>query len=97
MAQLIQATTEPRAPPPPTAHDSSTYPSYNRANSSAFQATTARGAYGWVVASYQRYEYNDDLNEGLPVINNTSAKMTCVVVLSINALMTCVVAGLFGL
>ena len=37
-----------------------------------------------------------DLSEGLPVINDTSAKMTCVVVLSINALMTCVVDDLCG-
>ena len=34
---------------------------------------------------------------GRIVINDTSAKMTCVIVLSINALMTCVVAGLCGL
>ena len=40
--------------------------------SSALQATTARGAYGRVVASYQQYEYNDNLSEGLSVINNTT-------------------------
>ena len=47
---------------------------------------------------YEIYEFDDDLSEklpvindttdlskGLPVINDTSAKMTCVVVLSINA------------
>ena len=38
--------------------------------SSVLQATTARGAYGRVVASYQQYEYNDNLNEGLSIINN---------------------------
>ena len=37
-----------------------------------------------------------NLSEGLPVINDTSAKMTCVVVLSINALMTCAVDDLCG-
>ena len=80
-----------RAPPPPTAHDGLTY---DRANSFALQAMTACGAYRRVVVSYQQYEYNDNLSEGLPVINNTSAKMTYVVVLSINALMTCMVADL---
>ena len=45
-----------RAPPPPTAHDGSTYLSYDSSNSSALQATTARGAYGGVGASYQRYD-----------------------------------------
>ena len=40
--------------------------------SSALQDTTARGAYGRVVASYRRYEYYDDLSEGLPVIDNTT-------------------------
>ena len=38
-----------------------------------------------------------NLSEELPVINDTSAKMTYVVVLSINDLMTYVVAGLCGL
>ena len=52
---------------------------YDRANSSTLQATTVCGAYGRVVVSYQWYEYNDDLSERLPVINNTNAKMTCVV------------------
>ena len=81
-----------RAPPPPTAHKGLIHPSYNSANSSALQVTTASGAYRRVVISYQRYEYNDNLSEGLsvindttnlseglPVINDTSAKMTCVV------------------
>ena len=48
----------------------------------------------WRVASYWRYEYNDNLSEGLPVITNTSAKMICVIVLSINVLMTFVVDNL---
>ena len=45
----------------------STHPSYDSANSSALQATAARGAYEWVVV-------NDttDLSEGLPVINDTT-------------------------
>ena len=37
-----------------------------------------------------------NLSEGLPVINYTSASMTCVVVFSINALITCVVDDLYG-
>ena len=37
-----------------------------------------------------------NLSEGLPIINNTSTKMTCVVVPTINALMTCVVDDLRG-
>ena len=37
-----------------------------------------------------------DLSEGLPVINNTSAKIICVVVFSINVLMTCLVDDLCG-
>ena len=37
-----------------------------------------------------------DLNEGLLVINNMSAKITCVVVVSINALMTYVVNDLYS-
>ena len=37
-----------------------------------------------------------DLSKGLPVINDTSTKMTCVVVLSINALMSCVAYDLCG-
>ena len=64
-------------------HDGLTY---DRANSSALQATAARGAHGRVV-----------VNDAKSVINDTNAKMTCVVVLSINALMTYVVAGLCGL
>ena len=43
---------------------------YICANSSALQGTTARSVYGRVVASDQQYEYNDDLSEGLLVINN---------------------------
>ena len=37
-----------------------------------------------------------NLSEGLPVINDTNTKMTCVVVFSITALMTCVVNELYG-
>ena len=37
-----------------------------------------------------------DLSEELPVIDDTSANMTCVVVLSINALMTCVFDKLYS-
>ena len=44
--------------------------------SSALQDTTARGAYGRVVANYRRYEYYNDLSEGLPVINDTSTMTT---------------------
>ena len=36
-----------------------------------------------------------DLSEGLPVINDISAKMTFVIVLSINTLMTCVIDDLY--
>ena len=43
------------------------------------QATTICGAHGWVqsrpkwkVVSYQWYKYNNDLSEGLSVINNTT-------------------------
>ena len=61
-----------KALPLPTAHEGSIHLSYNSANSSTFQVTTARDAYGQVVISYQRYEYNNDLSEGLPVINNTT-------------------------
>ena len=61
---------------PPTAHEDSIHPSYNSANSSALQVTTAHGAYGRVVISYQRYKYNDDLSEGLSVINNMSTMTT---------------------
>ena len=60
---------------------------------------TARGAHGQVVVNDAKSVINDttNLSEGLPVINNTSAKITCVVVLSINALMIYAVAGLCGL
>ena len=61
-----------RAPPPPTAHNGSIHLSYNSANSSALQVTTACGAYERAVISYQRYEYNDYLSEGLLVINDTT-------------------------
>ena len=50
----------------------------------------------WTVASYWQYEYYDNLSEGLSVINDTNAKMTCMVVLTINALMTCMVDNLCG-
>ena len=88
-----------RAAPPSTAHNGSTYPSYNSANSSALQATAACSAHGRVVVNNAKSVINNktNLSEGLPVINNTSAKMTSVVVLSINALITCVFAGLCGL
>ena len=70
-----------RGPPLPIAHNGSIYPSYNSANSSALQVMTARGVYGQVVISYQRYD----------------TMTTCVVVFSINVLMTCVVTDLCGL
>ena len=38
----------------------------------------ARGAHRRVVASYRRYEYNDDLSEGLSVIDDTSTMTTWV-------------------
>ena len=46
--------------------------------SSALQDMTAHGAYRQVVASYWRYDYYDDLSEGLPVIDNTSTMTTWV-------------------
>ena len=72
---------------------------YDRDNSSALQATAARGAHGQVVVNDAKSVINDttNLSEELPVINDTSAKMTYVVVLFINDLMTCVVAGLCNL
>ena len=81
------------------AHNGSTYLSYNSANSSVLQATATCGAHGRVVVNDAKSVINNktNLSEGLPVINDTSAKMTCVVVLSINTLKTCVVAGLCGL
>ena len=98
-----------RAPSPPIAHKNSIHLSYNNANSSTLQVTTAHGAYGRVVISYQQYEYNNDLSEELPVINNmtnlserlpvindTSAKITFVVVFLINALITYVAYDLFA-
>ena len=88
-----------RAPPPLTAHNGSAYPSYDSANSSALQATAARSAHGRVVDNDAKLVIKDktNLSKGLPVINDTSAKMTCVVILSINALMTYVLASLCGL
>ena len=53
---------------------------YDKAKSSALQATAACGAYGRVI-----------VNDAKSVINDTNTKMTCMVVLSINASMTCVV------
>ena len=81
------------------AHDGLTYLSYDSANSSALQATTIRAGHGRVVVNDAKSVINDKtkLSERLPVINDTSAKMTYVVLFSINALMTCVVAGLCGL
>ena len=72
---------------------------YDRANSSALQATAACGMHGQVVVNDAKSIINNmtNLSERLPVINDTSAKMTCVLILSINALMTCVVAGIYGL
>ena len=58
-----------------------TVSTYDRVNSSALQATTSRGAHGRVVVNDAKSVINDmtNLSEGLPVINDTSAKMTCVV------------------
>ena len=72
---------------------------YDRANSSALQATAACSTYGQVVINDTKLVINDttNLSEELPVINDTSAKMTCMVLVSINVLMTCIVAGLCGL
>ena len=69
---------------------------YDRVNSSALQATATCDVYGRVVVNNAKSVINNktNLSERLPVINNTSAKMTYVVVFSINALMICVVAGL---
>ena len=44
----------------------------------------------WRTVSY-RYEYNDNRSEGLPVINDTSAKMTFVILFWINTLKNWVV------
>ena len=91
MYEILVAQKRVRSPP--------TVSTYNRVNSSALQATTSRGAHGRVVVNDAKLVINDMTNliEGLPVINDTNAKMTCVVVFSINALMTYVVAGLCGL
>ena len=72
---------------------------YDKANSSAFQAIAAHGAHGRVFVNDAKSVINNttNLSEGLGVINNTNAKMTCVVVFSINALMIYVVAGLCDL
>ena len=63
------------SPPMASTHDGLTY---DKANSFALQATTTHGVYGRVVASYQQYEYNNDLSEGLPIINDTSTMTTWV-------------------
>ena len=67
-----------RAPPPPTAHDGSTYPSYMSANSSILQATAARGAHRRVVVNDTQSVINDmtNLSEGLSVIDDTSTMTT---------------------
>ena len=72
---------------------------YDRAKSSALQATAACGIHKQVVVNKAKSIINNmtNLSEELPDINDTSAKMTCVIVLSINALMTCVVAGLWSM
>ena len=76
-----------------------TVSTYDRVNSSALQATAACGTYGRVVVNDSKSVINDmtNLSEELPVINDTNAKMTCVVVLSINASMTCMDDHLCGL
>ena len=52
----------------------------------------------WSVISYQQYEYNDDLSEELPVINNTTNLSEGLPVINnTSAKMTYVVAGLCGL
>ena len=75
-----------------------TVSTYDKVNSSALQATAVCGAHGRVVVNNAKSVINDmtNLNEGLPVINNTNTKMTCVVVLSINSSMTYVVDDLCG-
>ena len=52
--------------------------------------------HGQVIVNNTKSVINNmtNLSEELPVINNTNAKMAYVVILSINALMSCVVAGL---
>ena len=77
-------------------HDGLTY---DRANSSAFLAITACNVHKRVVVNNAKSVINNmtNLSEGLPVINDTNAKITCMIVLSINALMICMVAGLCGL
>ena len=73
-----------RSPPMISIQDGLTY---DRVNSSALQATAARDAHGQVIVNDAKSVINDktNLSERLPVINDTSAKMTCVVVFSINA------------
>ena len=63
-----------RAPPPLNAHDGSVYPSYDNANTSALQATAARGMYGRVIVNNAQPVINDmiDLSKGLTVINDTT-------------------------
>ena len=77
-------------------HESLTY---NRANSSALQATAVCNVYRRLIVNDAKSVIIDttNLSEGLPVINAMSAKMTCVVVLSINALITSVIASICGL
>ena len=72
---------------------------YDRANSSTLQARTACGAHGQVVVNDAKSIINNitNLSEGLPVINDTSAKITCVIVFSISALITYAVADLYSL
>ena len=84
-----------RLPPMVSTHDGLTY---DRVNASALQATTAHGPHGQVVVNDAKSVINNmtNLSEELPVINNTNAKMTCVVVFLINILMTCVVNDLYG-
>ena len=84
-----------RLPPMVSIHDGLIY---DRANSSAFQATAACGAHGRVVVNNAKSVINNmtNLSERLPVINNTNAKITCVVVFSTNASITFVVNDLCG-
>ena len=78
--------------------DGSTYPSYDSANFSALQATAVRSTHRRVIVNNAHPVIDEDnLSEGVSVINNTSAKMTCVVVFFNQRLMTYVVASLCGL
>ena len=42
----------------------------------------------WKVASYWRYEYNDNLSEGLPVINNIISLNEGLLVMNDTSIMT---------